>query len=30
MKIYFNELESLGIYEIAFNNWCNENDNLVF
>lgn len=30
MKIYFNELESLGIYEKAFNNWCNEYDNLVF
>lgn len=30
MKIYFNELESLGIYEKAFNNWCNEYENLVF
>jgi hypothetical protein len=30
MKIYFNELEQLGIYEKAFQNWCKEYDNLVY
>lgn len=30
MKIYFNELEQLGIYEKAFQNWCIEYDNLVY
>lgn len=30
MKIYFNDLEQLGIYEKAFQNWCKEYDNLVY
>ena len=30
MKIYFEELEKLGIYEKAYSNWCENYDNLVF